>query len=110
MDKILTVDDLDRVFFRAQDEQGKWGAISAKDATDAQFQTWAESRIPIQGENASWGQEERADFCHTLYQQERGMKRLLAIARTVYIAFVIGLFVAAILLALLGTMAVYNAR
>ncbi len=37
-----------------------------------------------------------------------GLKRVLSIMRLVYIAFVIGLFLLSILLAVLGTVAVYN--
>ncbi len=68
MNERLTADDLERVFFRAQDISGKWGSINAKEATDAQFQVWAESRIAIQGEETPWTLEERANFCDMLYQ------------------------------------------
>lgn len=64
----VTVDDLYRIFIRAQDEQGHWHSISVKDATDKQFDTWAKSRLPIQGEDAPWSPVERADFCNTLWQ------------------------------------------
>ena len=64
----LTSEDLDRVFLRAQDDQGKWVSISAREATDKQFDTWAKSRMPIQGEDAPWSPVERADFCNTLWQ------------------------------------------
>jgi hypothetical protein len=64
----LTADDLDRVCFRAEDEHGHWESISAKEATDKQFDTWAKSRIPIQGEDKPWSPVERADFCNMLWQ------------------------------------------
>ena len=64
----LTKDDLDRIFIRAEDEQGCWSSISVKDATDKQFDVWAKSRMPIQGEDESWGLAERADFCNMLWQ------------------------------------------
>jgi len=35
----VTVDDLERIFIRAQDEDGKWGNVSVQDATDKQFDT-----------------------------------------------------------------------
>ena len=68
MRETLTPEDLDRIFIRAQDEHGKWSTISVKEATDRQFDTWAKSRLQIQGEDEPWGLEERADFCNQLWQ------------------------------------------
>src|SRR5256885_1480383 len=62
----VTPDDLDRIFIRAQTPEGRWVSIDVKSCSDAQFDTWAKSRLPIQGEDAPWGLEERADFCNTL--------------------------------------------
>ena len=64
----VTPDDLDRIFIRAQDEQGHWKSISVKEATDAQFDMWARSRMPIVGPSDPWPPEERADFCNQLWQ------------------------------------------
>lgn len=69
MNEQLTADDLDRVFIRAQNEQREWKTVSAREATDQQFDTWAKSRMPIQGDDAPWSLTERADFCNQLYQQ-----------------------------------------
>lgn len=68
MKKQLTSEDLDLIFLRAQDEVGKWKSISAKEASDLQFDTWAKTRMPIQGEDAPWTPAERADFCNALWQ------------------------------------------
>ncbi len=65
----VTVDDLDRIFFRAQDETGKWGTIDAKEATDIQFDTWIRTRIQIEGDTEPWSLEERADVCNRLWQR-----------------------------------------
>lgn len=70
MKKQLTSEDLDLIFLRAQDEAGKWKSVSAKDATDTQFDTWAKTRMPIQGEDAPWPPAERADFCDALWQTD----------------------------------------
>ncbi len=64
----LTVDDLKRVYIRAQDEQGKWVSLNCEEATDKQFDTWAKSRLTIQGVDEPWGLGERADFCNVLWQ------------------------------------------
>lgn len=68
MPETLHVEDLCRVFIRAQDAQGQWKSISCEESTDEQFDTWAKSRMPIQGEPGPWGLVERADFCNRLYQ------------------------------------------
>ena len=64
----VTVDDLNRIFIRAIDEHGKWGNVNCKEASDLQFDTWAKSRMPIQGEDAPWSLKERASFCNILWQ------------------------------------------
>lgn len=64
----LTPDDLDRIFFRAQDEQGAEVRVDAKSATDAQFAAWARSHIAVTGdEDLPWSPVERADFCDRLW-------------------------------------------
>ena len=64
----LTKDDLTRVFIRVQDDRGRYVNVSCKEATDAQFDTWARSRMPVLGGVGPWSPEERADFCNQLYQ------------------------------------------
>lgn len=65
----VTVDDLDRIFIRAQDDDSAaWKTVSAREATDLQFDTWAKSRMQIQGDDLPWTLEERADFCNGLWQ------------------------------------------
>ncbi|HEX3640217.1 MAG TPA: hypothetical protein VHV10_02885 [Ktedonobacteraceae bacterium] len=65
----LTKDDLGRIFIRAQkDDSAEWVNISVEKASNIQFDTWARSRIPIQGGNGPWLPEERAAFCDQLYQ------------------------------------------
>jgi len=64
----LTKNDLNRVFIRVQDALGRWANISCHEATDNQFDTWARSRMQIQGGFGPWSPEERADFCNQLYQ------------------------------------------
>lgn len=67
----LTTDDLDLIFIRAQDDDSaQWRSISAKEASDLQFDTWAKSRIAIQGEDAPWTPDERANFCNMLWQAD----------------------------------------
>jgi hypothetical protein len=68
MPEQLTADDLDRVFIRAQVD-GRYRSISAREATDQQFDEWAKSRVTIRGDAAPWDLAERADFCDRLYQQ-----------------------------------------
>lgn len=67
----LTAEDLDRVLFRAQDEDGRWVNVSAKVATDQQFHKWATGRAIFEGENGQWKPEDRAGFCDVLYQHGR---------------------------------------
>lgn len=64
----LTPDDLNRVYFRAQDDQGHWQNVSADEASDKQFDIWAKSHIPIEGDDAPWSSNERAHFCNMLWQ------------------------------------------
>lgn len=68
----ITVDDLWRVYIRAQDEEGRWKSVSIEEATDAQFHAWARTRAVLQGiaSDEPWSPEERADFCDFLYQHE----------------------------------------
>jgi hypothetical protein len=68
MEGTLTVDDLERVYFRAQEASGKWASINAKEATDHQFDTWIRTRIQVQGDNEDWPLEERAGVCTVLWQ------------------------------------------
>ena len=70
MKRQLTSEDLDLVFLRAQDEERHWKSISAKEATNLQFDIWAKSRIEIQGEDAPWSPDERANFCNMLWQAD----------------------------------------
>lgn len=74
-EETLTTDDLKRVFIRAQTKDGKWASIHCAEATDLQFDTWAHSRIEIQGGHDAWSMRERADFCNMLYQS--GMLHIL---------------------------------
>ena len=69
MDEVLTSEDLNRVFIRAQQDDGKWVSIHAGEATDTQFDTWARTRMAIEGTEGPWSLAERADFCNQLYQQ-----------------------------------------
>jgi len=64
----VTKNDLNRVFIRVQDALGRYANISCHEATDEQFDAWARSRMQIQGNNAPWNPEERAEFCNQLYQ------------------------------------------
>ena len=65
----LTKDDLHRVYIRVQeDDSQRWISISAKEASDCQFDAWARSRMQILGGSGPWSPEERADFCNQLYQ------------------------------------------
>lgn len=65
----LTVQDLNRVYIRVQkDDSSEWVNVNCLEASDLQFDTWAKSRMPIQGDDNPWSMEERADFCNQLYQ------------------------------------------
>ena len=67
--EIVTIDDLDRIFIRAKaGDSERYVSVSVKEASDLQFDTWAKSRVEIQGEDEPWGLEERADFCNRLWQ------------------------------------------
>jgi hypothetical protein len=66
--ELLTIDDLERIFIRAQFPDGHWGSINVRECSDLQFDTWAKSRREIQGEYEPWDLVERADFCNTLWQ------------------------------------------
>jgi len=67
--EIVTIDDLDRIFIRAKaDDSERYVNLSVKEASDLQFDTWAKSRVQIQGEDEPWGLAERADFCNRLWQ------------------------------------------
>jgi len=63
----ITVNDLARVFIRAQDSAGLWESIDVQVCTDEQFDTWARTRIEIKGDATPWSLAERADFCDRLY-------------------------------------------
>ncbi len=65
----LTEHDLDRIYFRTQDEEGRYVNVNAQEAADKQFNAWAHSRVPIQGGDGPWSPVERADFCNRLYQE-----------------------------------------
>lgn len=67
-DAIVIAEDLKRVFIRAQDTAGKYVTIDCYTASDAQFDTWARSRITVQGEEEDWPLEERIRFCAMLYE------------------------------------------
>ena len=69
MPETISIDDLDLIFIRAQDESGRWASVSIRDATDKQMTTWAKSRVEVQGMDSHWTLEEKADFCNFLHQQ-----------------------------------------
>lgn len=65
----ITPDDLRYIFIRAQNEAGRWENVSIAEATDAQFWTWASSKMTIQGnEGEPWSQQERLDFCNQVHK------------------------------------------
>ena len=65
----LTIEDLKRIFIRAQDGHGKWGTVSCFEATDLQFQEWIITRISVVDDDSSpWSLEERRDVCNILWQ------------------------------------------
>lgn len=70
----ITVDDLWRVYIRAQDEAGRWHSISVEKATDKQFDVWVRSKANIpadaQWDTEGWPPEHRAWFCDFLYQED----------------------------------------
>lgn len=65
----LIVEDLKRIFIRAQDDTGLWGAIGLDVATDKQFDEWAKSKMEIRGKDGPWSPEERVDFCTLLWRE-----------------------------------------
>ena len=67
--KTLTAEDLGRVFIRAQGADSGWMSISVADCTDTQFDSWARSRVPIEGDGP-WSVEERVRFCDFLWQND----------------------------------------
>lgn len=67
--ELVTVDDLDRIFIRVQDERGTYVNVHVKEATDIQFANWAASRMTIEDDIYDpWPLEERAIFCNDLWQ------------------------------------------
>lgn len=72
MPRTLGVDDLKRVFIRAQDSNGDWGSFSVDEVSSAQFDRWARSRtdqiVETDAQAETWTLEERADFCNWLRQ------------------------------------------
>lgn len=65
---LTEVDDLKRIFFRAQTLDGHWVSIDAASASDAQFDTWIRTRIEVQGNSDPWDLTERLDVCNQLWQ------------------------------------------
>lgn len=67
----LTAEDLDRVFFRAQDTEGHWKTVSAKDATDAQFEAWITTRINVHSDPGDpWTPEARVNILNIVQKQQ----------------------------------------
>lgn len=66
----LIEEDLNRIFLDVKGEDGYWINVSAKDATDLQFDTWIRHRI-IAGPSVAWGLSERRDVCDMLWQDSR---------------------------------------
>lgn len=64
----LTIDDLKRVFIRARMPDGRYDSIDCAKASDEQFDTWAKSRLRIEGQPGPWSLPERAEFCNMLWQ------------------------------------------
>lgn len=64
----LTIDDLKRAYIRVKTEEG-WGNVSLFAATDAQFDAWAKTRLPVRGAPGPWSLEERRAFADTLWQR-----------------------------------------
>lgn len=65
----LTIENLDRIVIRVQsNDLTGWTTISARDASDMQFEVWAQSRLDVRGSDGSWSLEERADFCDVLWR------------------------------------------
>jgi hypothetical protein len=67
----LTRDDLDRISFRAEaDDSADFVDVTARTASDLQFDAWAKFCAIIKGQSRPWSLEERVRFCNQLYQQD----------------------------------------
>jgi hypothetical protein len=66
----LIVEDLANIFILVKDVEGKRVHISATEATNEQFNAYAESCMPIHGNNGIWLPEERVDFLDVLRRSE----------------------------------------
>lgn len=67
----VTIDDLERIFIRAQDVNGHWGNINLKEATDAQFEAWITTRINIISDpNDPWTPEARVNALRIVQQHQ----------------------------------------
>lgn len=66
----LTVADLPNIFILVKNAEEKKAHVSATDATNEQFNAYAESCMPIHGNNGIWLPEERVDFLDVLRRSE----------------------------------------
>jgi hypothetical protein len=67
----VTIDDLERIYFRAQDEAGKWKSVNAREATDAQFEAWITTRINIFSDpDDPWTPEARVNVLRIVQEQQ----------------------------------------
>lgn len=64
---LLLVEDLSRVYFRAQDAQGQWVNVNARESTDEQFDRWIRSRIEVMGIH-TWSLAAHLIACDLLFQ------------------------------------------
>lgn len=65
MNEILGEEDLRHVFIEVPTV---WRTVSCADATDEQFDAWAESQMQVLRDRPSWPAEKRARFCNLLNQ------------------------------------------
>ncbi len=67
----ITLDDLERIYFRAQDTAGRWKSVNAKEATDAQFEAWITTRINVLSEPGDpWTPEARVNILKIVQSQQ----------------------------------------
>jgi hypothetical protein len=65
-----SIEDLKRVWIRAQDEKEHYVTVNCYECTDTQFDTWARGRIKIEDDDSVWMLQERFHLCKFLWDRE----------------------------------------
>lgn len=66
-EKQLTIEDFARVWIRVKNNEGEWIEVNCYVCSDFAFDSWARSKMHVEGTSIVWPIDERVRFCQMLW-------------------------------------------